>query len=449
MKKKVLGTFLAAVMALSLAACGSSSSQEAAPAESSAAKESAAAEASAPAETSAASEAAEAPAIEPCTIKYAYWADNTDYSQKMQDIAAEFNSTNEYGITVVAEEIPWDGGGYSNTLFNVAMGGADYDCAGLKLTAAPMFYNNNLLEDLTPYVDAMPEKDDISQNLYDTMKEVSGGNAMYLMPWNVQILYVYYRPSIFEAAGVSVPTTYDELLAAIEKCTMDTDGDGKTDVYGWGMRGSSGGQEPWGSFIMARGGSWDDLSTPEAIQGMQDFIDIYQKGYCPPTATSDGFQEVIANFKSGLTAMTVHHIGSSKGMVEELGDDVDAFIFPAGKGQWTSMGDTENVMFSSSANKAAAFEWLRYLAVGEGQKAWCETTGQIPVSQTVQQGEYFQADKFMKVSFEGMDVAGVLPVLDTTTEWITNWPAVVSTALTGEVSAEECMKTLQSTLHEE
>ena len=66
---------------------------------------------------------------------------------------------------------------------------------------------------------------------------------------------------------------------------------------------------------------------------MQDFIDLYKNGYVPESATNDGFNETVANFKSGKTAMFIHHIGSSKGMVEELGDDVDAFIIPKGKGQ--------------------------------------------------------------------------------------------------------------------
>ena len=386
--------------------------------------------------------------IEPCTINYVYWADNTDYSALMQDIIAKFNAENEYGIEVVGEEIPWDGGGYSNTLFNTAMGGADIDVATLKLTATPMFVNNDLLADLVPFVDAWEDKDVISENLYNIMKEAGGSeDAMYLMPWNTQILYVYYRPSVFEEAGIEVPTTYDELLAAIEKCTIDRDGDGKADVYGWGMRGAAGGQEPWGSFIHARGGDWDDLTTPEAVAGMQDFIDIYQKGFCPPTATNDGFQEIIANFKSGLTAMTVHHIGSSKGMVEELGEDVGAFIFPAGEGLWTSTGDTENVMFESCENKEAAFEWIKYLAAYDEQVMWCEGTGNIPVSTEVQQTEYFQSDPFMVVSFGGVDVAGILPIKDETTEWISNWPATISQALVGDISAEECMQILNDGLN--
>lgn len=146
--------------------------------------------------------------------------------------------------------------------------------------------------------------------------------------------------------------------------------------------------------------------------------------------------------------MFIHHTGSSANMEEVLGDDVAAFPFPAGEGQWTSMGDTETVIFESCENKAAAFEWVSYLATGEGQKMWCEGTGQVPVSQTVQQGEYFQNNKFMKASIEGMDYAGIIPIKDTTTEWIsTVWPSTVGQALTGEISAKECMEILQEELY--
>ena len=387
--------------------------------------------------------------IEPCTINFKYWADNTEYSQLMQEIIEKFNKENEKGIEVVGEEVPWDGGAYSENLFNACMGGGSPDVATWKLTSTPLFVNNDLLTDLTPYIDKWEDKDDIPENIYNIMKEAGGSEEeMYVMPWNVQVLYDYYRPSIFEKAGVEVPKTYDEFLEAIKKCTMDTDGDGETDVYGFGMRGAKGGQEPWGSFIYGEGGDFENLTSKESVKGMQDFIDLYENGYVPPTAVSDGFQETVANFQSGLTAMFIHHTGSSANMEEVLGDDVAAFPFPAGEGQWTSMGDTETVIFESCENKAAAFEWVSYLATGEGQKMWCEGTGQVPVSQTVQQGEYFQNNKFMKASIEGMDYAGIIPIKDTTTEWIsTVWPSTVGQALTGEISAKECMEILQEELY--
>lgn len=426
MKKKWIAVLLAATMVFGATACSSGNEEK---------KDS--------------KKEADSGEIEPCTINFKYWADNTEYSQLMQEIIEKFNKENEKGIEVVGEEVPWDGGAYSENLFNACMGGGSPDVATWKLTSTPLFVNNDLLTDLTPYIDKWEDKDDIPENIYNIMKEAGGSEEeMYVMPWNVQVLYVYYRPSIFEKAGVEVPKTYDEFLEAIKKCTMDTDGDGETDVYGFGMRGAKGGQEPWGSFIYGEGGDFENLTSKESVKGMQDFIDLYENGYVPPTAVSDGFQETVANFQSGLTAMFIHHTGSSANMEEVLGDDVAAFPFPSGEGQWTSMGDTETVIFESCENKAAAFEWVSYLATGEGQKMWCEGTGQVPVSQTVQQGEYFQNNKFMKASIEGMDYAGIIPIKDATTEWIsTVWPSTVGQALTGEISAKECMEILQEELY--
>ncbi|AGK55946.1 ABC transporter substrate-binding protein [Bacillus sp. 1NLA3E] len=384
---------------------------------------------------------------EAVTLKYWYWADNPEYSKVMQNIIKDFNSTNGKGITVVGEEYPWDGGAYSESLFTAAMGGGGPDVATFKLTSTPLFKANKLLANLDDFISDWKDKDDIDENIYNIMKQASGTDSVYVMPWNTQVLYVYYRPSIFEKAGIEVPKTYKEFLTAIKKTTMDTNGDGKTDVYGFGMRGAKGGQEPWGSFIYGRGGDFDHLNSKESIKGMQDFVDLYKKGYVPPTATTDGFNEIISNFKSGKTAMTIHHTGSSKGMVESLGDDVSAFAFPKGDGQWTSMGDTENVIFESSKNKEAAFEWVSYLATGKGQVDWNEATGNVPVSKTVQAMDYFQNDKFMKASIAGMPYAGILPIRDTTTEWInTDWPNTVASTLLGNLTSEEAMKILQEKL---
>ena len=132
----------------------------------------------------------------------------------------------------------------------------------------------------------------------------------------------------------------------------------------------------------------------------------------------------------------------------QFGDDVSAFPFPAGKGRWTSMGDTETAIFKSCKNPDAAFEWIAYLAAGEGQKLWCEGTGNIPVSKTVGKGAYFQNNRFMKASLDGQGFAGILPIRDTTTEFnSTLWPNTVAQALLGKISAEDCMKTLQNGLY--
>ena len=63
----------------------------------------------------------------------------------------------------------------------------------------------------------------------------------------------------------------------------------------------------------------------------------------PPNA---GYAELVDGFKTGLTAMMLHHVGSSSIWLETFGDDVDAFVMPGTeKGQWTCTGDTELVVY--------------------------------------------------------------------------------------------------------
>jgi multiple sugar transport system substrate-binding protein len=379
------------------------------------------------------------------TITYWYWADSAAYSSKMQEIVKNFNAANQSNIKVVAEEYPWDDGAYAESLFSAVMGGGGPDAAAWKLTSTPLFTSNNLLVNLDDSIAKWSNKDDIDSSLYNTMKQASGTKSVYVMPWNTQVLYVYYRPSMFKAAGVSVPKTYEEFLEACKKLTTTING---KKVYGFGMRGGKGGQEPWGSFIWARGGNFKDFTSSQAVAGMQDFVNLYKQGYVPPTAPTDGFNQIIDDFKSGETAMTIHHIGSSKDMVKVFGNDVGAFVFPAGKGQWTSMGDTENVIFNNCKNRDAAFQWLAYLATGKGQEMWCAATGNVPVSKRVQQLPEFQNDQFMKVSIEGQPHAGIFPILDSTTDWIsTTWPNTVNAMLTGKTSVDDGMKKLQDGLY--
>ena len=388
---------------------------------------------------------------EPIILTHWFWPDSDFHTETMQSIVDEFNATNGKNITVKLEIHPWQGGQYSQDLFNAAYGGNAPDTAGFKLTATPLFVANDFLEPLDSYIENWDKKDEIEDTLYETLRSTTDTGKLYLMPWNIQVLYIYYRPSYFEMAGIEVPTTYEEFLTAIEKCTMDTDGDGIIDIYGYGLRGSNGGQEPWGSFVYARGGSFETMTSPEAIQGMQDFIDIYQKGYAPQTAPNDGFNQIIGAFQAGLTAMTIQHIGSSTQMIEIFGDDVAAFQIPENPGgtRWTSMGDTETVMFASCEHKEAAFEWLSFLAAGHGQETWCVKTGNVPVAASVKALPEIAENRFMATSIEGSPFAGIIPVLDTTTEWITTvWPSTVQQALLGQITAEEAMKQLDAALFE-
>lgn len=385
-------------------------------------------------------------------LKHWVWLDNPK-DPTMANLVKEFNSTHP-NIQVELEVIPW--GDFRTRLLTAVTSGDAPDTACFKLTWVPEFAGNKALEPLNPYLDKWQGKSDIQDNLWDVFTVTEDKN-MYVMPWIVQALYMYYRPSLFKEAGVEVPQTWDEFLVAAQKLTRDKDGDGQIDQYGFGMRGARYGHEPWGSFVFAsvEGNKIMEngkavFNTPEARKANDFFLDLYRKyKVVPPTAPADGFAEIVNNFKSGKTAMVVHHIRSYKDMEKQFGDDVSAFPIPAGpKGRWTSLGDTENVVFSASKHKEAAFTFISWLAEKDQIDKWCQASGDVPVCKSVQKMDFYQNNRFMKASFESLPFAHVYPVTTAMGEWIESvWPAVTQQALQGQITGDDMMNQLEAAMN--
>ncbi|MES2682211.1 MAG: sugar ABC transporter substrate-binding protein [Pseudomonadota bacterium] len=91
--------------------------------------------------------------------------------------------------------------------------------------------------------------------------------TQYCLPQNVSSLVVYYNRTLFKAAGVEEPKDdwrFSDLLAAAQKLRRDTDGDGKTDVWGVAIQPSLIRIAPfiWGM----KGALVDDLNKPSLLR---------------------------------------------------------------------------------------------------------------------------------------------------------------------------------------
>lgn len=431
--KKVLTILLVPVMALSVAACGGESGSR-----------------GGSSTGGGSSNSSTAVSGKPVELTYWYWADNTAQSELMKSIVKSFNETNGKSITVTAEEYPWDSGGFTDSVFTAAMGGGGPDISTFKLQAGKMFAANKLLADMSSYVEGWEDKAQLNDGIWAMMKDSTGDGRLSPLPWTLEALYVYYRPSYFTQAGIGkAPSTFDEFIEAVRSCTMDTDKDGKTDVYGFGMRGAGGGQEHLGNFLYAFGATWDDLTTPEAVKAYQAYLEIYKNGYAPESSPNAAYAEIVDGFKTGLTAMIIHHIGSSSTWIEAFGDDVDAFPFPAGDGgQWTCTGDTELTVYEKCENKDAAFEFYKYMTTGEGGTTWFKSTGKGLGTDNVRETDEFKSNRFQAVAAASLKFAGVLPPTDTLSEFINStWANTNQQALLEQISAEEALGIMQKALH--
>lgn len=382
-------------------------------------------------------------------LTYWYWADTPEQSELMQSIVKEYNDTNTMNVTVNAEENAWNGGAYVEDMYVAVAGGGGPDISTFRASGASMYNNGGYLLDLTDYVNGWEDKDTIPETYWNLISQSTATDGKYfLMPWTCETLYVYYRPSIFEQAGIEVPTTYEEFMDAIEKCTMDTDGDGKTDIYGLALRGS-GGQETWYYFINALGGSFDDLTSAESVAGMEAYKSIYANGWAPETATTDAYSEIMANFKSGAAAMVVHHIGSSVDMVNTFGDDVAAFTLPASESgnQWDALTDTEIAIMSSTEYPDECFDFAKFMTTGKGQEMWFEGTNKSNLNSKIAETDAFKNNKFLGVTLEGVDHAGSFPFTPYCSEFIsTSWLQITQQVLLDQISVEDGMQEYKDAL---
>ncbi len=158
--------------------------------------------------------------IEPdATLTYweMQWASG-EYQNHVQAMVDQFNTENEYGITVNLEMIPWDG--YYETFLTAVTSGTAPDVYTGASTAPTQYAEMGESLALDPIIDAWkaennPILDDIAEQYWGFFKY---DGVTYGLPYGVDPKQITYRKDFFEEAGIdTLPTTYDEFLEVCAK----------------------------------------------------------------------------------------------------------------------------------------------------------------------------------------------------------------------------------------
>ncbi|MGF0115341.1 ABC transporter substrate-binding protein [Promicromonospora sp. Marseille-Q5078] len=127
----------------------------------------------------------------------------------MADVAAAFNESQD-DITVDFEEIPNGANGGYTKLSAAIDSGTGPDVVGVEYYRLPGFAASGQVvpvDDLVPAA-TLDEYSDQVRGL------VTFGDETYGMPYDAPPLVMWYRQDVLDAAGVDVPTTWDEFEAA-------------------------------------------------------------------------------------------------------------------------------------------------------------------------------------------------------------------------------------------
>ena len=187
------------------------------------------------------------------------------------------------------------------------------DNRGGKLTAAEH------LENLEPYL-ADPNQTPANHNFpgdwlggcLNTQKVIAGQPINNIV-WSAQAQLLHIRKDLFEKHNVKVPTTLEELEAAAKKLSIEENGDGKPDIYGFLSRGRDRLiTASFATYLWNHGGSWikrdangrriSNINSKESIDAFEYYGRMI-RDYSPPAALNNRPSANAALFAAGKVAM--------------------------------------------------------------------------------------------------------------------------------------------------
>ena len=355
--KKFVALLLALVMACSLAACGGSSTP-ATPASSDS--------------SSAGSETVE------LNVIAAQYGQNTN--AWWDNFVKEFKSAYP-NIDLTVEVVSWNDI-YTKVNTRIANG------------QAPDILNIDVFADYQADGLLLPAKDFVSEETYAKMypaflEQSNVDGTIWAIPDLASARAMYYNADMLEAAGVEVPTAWEELTAACEAIKAYD-----SSIYPWGIDMTTDeGQAAFAYYTWNNGGGFVDangewaLNSAENVEAIEYAIGLVNAGYTNTDPANDTRYALQDMFGAGQVAMMIAP-NSLPTYVADGGYEVNYGVaaIPTNTGSSVSAGVMDRFMCFDNGYSDAEMEAIKtffdYFYEDERYSAWVEMEGFLPATST-------------------------------------------------------------------
>ncbi|MEA5599223.1 ABC transporter substrate-binding protein [Rivularia sp. UHCC 0363] len=278
------------------------------------------------------------------------------------------------------------------------VGNSPPDLLWFNPTIAGQLVELDALIPLDEMLNKSPVKDQIDPALFDSMKYQG---QIWSMPFATNNVGVFYRPSLFKAAGIKdLPRTWSEFRQVAKKLTRDTNGDNKIDQHGIFLPLGKGEFSVfiWLPFMWSGGGELateaakvDLTNNQGAISALQLWQDLVKDGSVILSAPERGFETDA--FVAGKVAMQVTGPWTLTYINSDIKNgDFGVFPIPENQSQATSIGGENLFLFKTTPEREkAAFKFAEYAASEEFQTELALGTGYLPVNLKSRQNKKYQA----------------------------------------------------------
>lgn len=327
-------------------------------------------------------------AEEPVEITWMFWDDleatEDLISKGYKEVLDRFNETydGQYHVTPITTNLEE----YDGKLNALIAAGQTPDCyicnPGPNMD---VYVNAGAAADLTDIL-TNQEADWYGTFTDGIFERMTYDGKIYAVPTNFAAACVYYNTEMFETAGIEVPATYDELLAACQKlqeagytpisCSAGT---------AWCLSMIAGylcdRQGVDLNAIASHEANWTDEVCVQAGEKLKELSQYFQ-----PTAAGDSNDQATAAFYNGEAAMLVQGswaIAQINGNNPDFESKCGVFQFPAIEGANDPnrmIVKTDNLLMSSTTEHQDAVIALMKMFTDEtAQKYTAEVGGKIPI----------------------------------------------------------------------
>lgn len=296
-----------------------------------------------------------------------------------------------------------------------------YDIINMHYWYVTPYGESKLIENLEPYLEnrwgTYLDLDDMFKAPMDM--GIGGDGNRYTLPFYQHAGCIMYRKDLFSDYGVNVPVTMEDLEKAAEKLTIDSDGNGSTDIYGIAMRGIGGPDNPhmywgwlsgWDGYVLDKETFEPTVNSSGAVTALEVYSRLLQK-FGPPGVSTWHYPPVEQIYESEKCSMILDatdffpRIESYENIRGKTGYDVMP-LTPIGKRP--NFAYTAQLGINSgSKNKEAAWLFMQWLLSPDIQirTALKGIRGDMPSRRAWQNEEYIEKYPFLPDILKAMEIS--------------------------------------------
>ncbi len=251
-------------------------------------------------------------------------------------------------------------------------------------------------------------------NIWDQIKKVGKfGDHYYGLVHAAGTSLLIYRKDLADKKGLKPPKTWDDLLINARELTMDTDGDGKIDIYGLTIPGDNLFINIlMGELVKANGGIlFDDQNRPhftdkEVIEALKFLKELTK--YLPPGWEGHGYRETFANMYGKKAAMMFQGYGRGASLIEQYApkemastEYFDVWVKPHGPSGTKPAAQVDEepwMLFMGSKNPKEAIEFLKFFYQDDNYLEYIQTVPIhfFPITKSLRKSKAYQETPMIK-----------------------------------------------------